>query len=91
MKFLKKDGTIEEGVALSETEVRHLESLTQVLHASMCRNAFHPSYEREEKCRKVAIAVISGKTLEAALADEYLPKPSSEEEHPSPYPTGVEA
>ena len=91
MKFLKEDGTIEEGIQLSNAEVERLERLEAVLHASVCGGSYHASYERGlRKCRKIATQVVTNDmTLEAALEGIYLPKP--EEEHPSPMPTGVEA
>ena len=91
MKFLKEDGTIEEGIQLSDAEVERLERLEAVLHASACGGRYQALYERGlRECRKIATQVVAnGMTLEAALEDRYLPKP--EEEHPSPMPTGVEA
>jgi hypothetical protein len=92
MKFLKEDGTIEEGVQITDEQIAELERLEQVLHASMCGGNYHPSYDRSlRKCRKLAVKVICGNSLESVLADEFLPKPSPEEEHPSSFPTGVEA
>ncbi len=91
MKFLKEDGTIDEGVQLSDADAARMERLESVLHASVCSGSYHASYGHGvKKCRRIAAAVVaSGRTLEAILEDEFLPK--MEDEHPSPVPTGVEA
>jgi hypothetical protein len=88
MKFLKADGTIEEGEIVNEVQITRLDRLESVLHASVCGNSYHASYDRGvRKCRRLAAKVILGTPLETVLEEEYQP----EEVHPLPFPTGVEA
>jgi hypothetical protein len=105
MKFLKEDGTIEEGFKLSDTDVDRMDRLEAILHAAMCNGSYHASYERGvRRCRKIAARIItSGVPVEDALEQEFLPAPEPlitvedavgpdpEQDHPSPFPTGVEA
>ena len=75
-KFLKEDGTIEEGILLSDDDAVRMERLESVLHASVCNGHYHASYEHGiRKCRAIAMRVVSGTaTLEGALEKEFCPQ-----------------
>lgn len=89
MKFLKVDGTIEDGTLFTDEQVR----ICEVLHELVCRSSSHYSFQGVPNCAKVAVSVGEGVTLLDALEELANPKPkiSPEDEHPLPHPTGVEA
>jgi len=51
MKFLKDDGTIEDGTPFTDSQAR----IQAVLHKVMCRHATHYSFQGIPKCAKVAV------------------------------------
>lgn len=88
MKFINKDGKIEEGIPLTEQQVRWRKNLVEYFHLEACNGSYHAYYESSpRKCEKLANACVTGKISAAANRAEPLP----EDEHPSPNPTGVEA
>lgn len=52
-KFLKDDGTIEEGEPLSDAQASMLEELTNYLHQVVCENSYHSVYQ-PRKCQQAA-------------------------------------
>ena len=80
MKFLKEDGTIEEGVLLSDAQVVQRQQIEDFLHEKVCANSFHSSYGAKAKCLEVANQLIA--TLNPSIAaglchamDVLTPKP----------------
>lgn len=57
MKFLKKDGTIEEGIPLTDRGVT-IELLVRYLHAKVCYNAYHGTYGKKP-CVEAANFLVS--------------------------------
>ena len=95
MKFLKADGTVEEGEPITEAQVSLRNETERYFHLLLCRNRFHAGYEGEPQCQKAAnflsLSVLGNYTesdhkdiaakLKAA-ADELLPRPKSNVEPP---------
>jgi hypothetical protein len=89
MKFLKEDGTIEEGRALAHEQAEALELLRKYLHDLMCKNRYHASYEGLPECRRAANELIINGVIAngistaeklASLIDKLHTKPKQEEE-----------
>lgn len=53
-KFLKTDGTIDEGEPLTEQQAVLREALGSYLHAVICKSSYHPTYEGLPKCQSAA-------------------------------------
>ncbi len=83
MKFIKEDGTIEEGTPLTEEQVR----VKDIVHALVCHFASHYAFQGTSKCARVAIAVGEGSTFIDAL-EKLIAKP---EPAPVPEPIAIEA
>jgi hypothetical protein len=83
MKFLKEDGTIEEGVLLSDLQVEQRQQIEDFLHEKVCRDSFHSTYGSKAKCAEVAnqlianldYLVVAGLTR---VIDALTPKPEPE-------------
>ena len=58
MKFLKEDGTIEEGTLLTDAQASMLEHLEEYLHMVMCRGGYHGKYDAK-KCREAAQVIMT--------------------------------
>jgi hypothetical protein len=67
MKILKKDGTIEEGVGITDEQATEMERTESVLHDVICQNSRHYDWQSFPKCRKVASEVATGASLIDAL------------------------
>ena len=102
MKFLKADGTVDEGEPLTDEQSRLRDAMEQYLHRVVCKGYYHAGYEGHPKCQKAANflsrSVGVNDKSDAMVADSILaeieamkPKPQPEDEHPSLAPTGVEA
>jgi hypothetical protein len=95
MKFLKEDGTIEEGIMLSDLQVVQRQQIEDFLHKKVCANSYHSSYSSKAKCAEVAnqlianldYLVVAGLT---GAIDALTPKPKPEPE-PIPVPEPVAA
>lgn len=57
MKFLKENGKIEEGVALSERQVEQRQKIEDFLHAKVC-SGYHSIYGSSAKCALLANQLI---------------------------------
>lgn len=57
MKFLKSNGTIEEGVPLTERQAETIDRLTDFLHEKVCRNAYHGTYSAKP-CQDAADLIV---------------------------------
>lgn len=53
MKFLKEDGTVDDGTPLTDRQVDAIERFTEYLHENLCDNSFHGSYGKK-RCRDAA-------------------------------------
>ncbi len=53
MKFLKEDGTVDDGTPLTDRQVDTLERFTEYIHEHVCNGAYHGSYGRKP-CRDTA-------------------------------------
>ena len=56
MKFLKEDGTIEEGQPLTYDTVKLRDELQKYLHDVVCKNSYHSSlYDKPAPCERAAM------------------------------------
>ena len=82
MKFLKEDGKIEEGVALSERQVEQRQKIEDFLHEKVC-SGYHSVYGTSAKCALldnqliVKMNALSTAGLEQVI-DGLMPKPEPE-------------
>ena len=82
MKFLKEDGKIEEGFALSERQVEQRQKIEDFLHEKVC-SGYHSVYGTSAKCALLANQLIvkmnalTTAGLEHVL-DGLMPKPEPE-------------
>ena len=53
MKFIKADGTIEEGTPLSDNTAKLRDELEKYLHEVVCGNSYHGKYDKK-KCATAA-------------------------------------
>ena len=82
MKFLKEDGKIEEGVALSERQVEQRQKIEDFLHAKVC-SGYHSFYGSSAKCAFLANQlIVKMNALTTAglehVIDGLMPKPEPE-------------
>jgi len=54
MKFIKEDGTIEEGTPLTEHTAQLRDALEAYLHTVVCKNAYHSDYGNRKTCHTAA-------------------------------------
>ena len=54
MKFLKADGTIEEGTPLSDNTAKLRDELEKYLHAVVCKDCSHSEYGNRKTCHTAA-------------------------------------
>jgi len=103
MKFIKADGSVEEGVPLEESTAKLREMLEEYLHIVVCKGAYHPNFEGTPRCRKASneLSLILadfdsdgrlGNVIEFTVG-QLRPKPVSVIEEPEPVaePVAVEA
>lgn len=94
MKFLKEDGTIEEGFLLSDLQVEQRQQIADFLHEKVCQNSCHSTYGSKAKCVEVAnqlianldYLVVAGMTR---AIDALTPKPEPEPIPVVPVPAPV--
>jgi hypothetical protein len=93
MKFLKADGTVEDGTALTDEQAIDMEYLKDLLHKVVCKHETHYNWKGEGSCVKIARLCAEGSDFRKAFVDVFdpAPEPVTELDHPSPIPTGVEA
>jgi hypothetical protein len=58
MKFLKEDGSIEEGFALSDVQVERRQKIQDFLHEKVCSGYYHSPYGTPAKCGSLANQLI---------------------------------
>ncbi len=85
MKFLNEEGKIVEGTPLTDEQVEQRERLIAHLHQTICKGRYHTSYDAM-LCEILATDFVTGKLDDIAKVHAEV-----ESEHPSPFPTGVEA
>jgi len=83
MKFLKADGTIEEGIGLTDSQAAEMTRIEEMMHIVVCQNVHRYDWQGIPKCRKVANAVTQGTPLLEALED-LKPKPRQRLDEPEP-------
>lgn len=54
MKFIKADGTIEDGTPLSENTAKLRDVLEAYLHTVVCKNCYHSDYGNRKTCHTAA-------------------------------------
>jgi predicted nucleic-acid-binding Zn-ribbon protein len=54
MKFIKSDGSIEEGTPLSESTSRLRDELEKYLHEVVCKSCYHSEYGSKKTCHTAA-------------------------------------
>jgi hypothetical protein len=74
VKIIKNDGTIEEGIGITDEQAAEMQRIEETLHVVICQNGYHYDWQGIPKCRKVANAVALGHSLLEALED-LKPKP----------------
>ena len=95
MKFLKEDGTVDEGTPLTDEQSRLRDAMEEYLHRVVCKGSYHAGYEGMPQCKKAAnflsMSVGVNDKSDAMVADSILaeienlkPKPRPQNEHPSP-------
>ena len=89
MKFIDKEGQVQDGTLLTDEQFVQRERLITYFHEEVCGGNYHSSYGKDvRECVTLANAFVTGAIAKAANTE---PIPSPEESHPSPFPTGVEA
>jgi hypothetical protein len=86
MKFLKSDGTIEDGTPLTDEQAAEKSRVEDLLHVILCKNAYHYGWQGIPACKKVSQEVVTGTTWIDAL-EGLKPKPISlpdPEQEPEP-------
>ena len=86
MKIIKSDGTIEEGIGITDAQAAEMQHIEETLHIVLCQRSYHYDWQGMPKCKKVAQAVALGGSWMGAMED-LLPKPVPEpvvEEAPEP-------
>lgn len=77
MKFIKSDGTIEEGIGITDAQDAEMQHIEETLHIVLCQSSYHYDWQGMPKCKKVAHAVALGGSWMEAMED-LLPKPVPE-------------
>jgi hypothetical protein len=54
MKFIKEDGSIEEGTPLSEKTAGLRDALEEYLHTVVCKDCYHSEYGSRKTCHTAA-------------------------------------
>jgi hypothetical protein len=98
MKYLKADGTIEDGTPLTDEQLTEISLVKELVHEHICRQATHYYWQPKAKCVLIAHRLASGDDFRTAIfavlspEPELIPEPVSnpEDQHPLPHPTGVE-
>ena len=77
MKIIKSDGTIEEGIGITDAQAAEMQHIEETLHIVLCQRGYHYDWQGMPKCKKVAQAVALGGSWMGAMED-LLPKPVPE-------------
>ena len=89
MKFLKEDGTVEDGTPLTDRQVEAIERFVAYLHENLCLGTYH-RYDKKP-CRDAANAIIpkmDDSAVGSLLAALFVPEPEPVPE-PAPVPVAV--
>jgi hypothetical protein len=86
MKFMKADGTVEDGTPFTEEQAR----IVEVVHELVCRHRTHYSWQGVPECSQVAIRVGEGISLLDALSPKPEPEPEPLPAVPEPVAVAVE-
>ena len=57
MKFLKADGTVEDGTPLTDEAAEQMQKTEELLHVVLCKNSHHYDWQGIPACKIVANAV----------------------------------
>lgn len=81
MKFLKEDGTVEEGIMLTDEQDATREALEEYIHVKVCKHAYHAGYEGKKPCASLAALIatkfaLPPRSVIDAMMDEIAPKAS---------------
>ena len=68
MKIIKSDGTIEEGIGITDAQAAEMQHIEETLHIVLCQRCYH-YWEGMPKCKKVAQAVALGGSWMGAKED----------------------
>jgi hypothetical protein len=82
MKFIKEDGTIEEGVAITDRQAELLDRFEAYLHDKVCHHSYHGSYSKKP-CRETANEIVpklDDSAAGALLSAIFEPAPEPEPE-----------
>ena len=80
MKFLKEDGSVEDGIPLTEELVEQMAQAKSLVHAVVCKYANHYDWHGHAACVRVATAIAKGATFHEAIKS-LVPQPD-----PAPTP-----
>lgn len=78
MKIIKSDGTMEEGIGITDAQAAEMRHIEETLHIVLCQS-YHYYWQGIPNCKKVAQAVVLGRSWMEAIED-LLPKPVPEPE-----------
>ena len=88
-KFLKDDGTIEEGEPLSNAQASMLEELTNYLHQVVCENSYHSVY-KTKPCQVAAQFIMTvTTTIDQSEWGEVFEEKVNPKPKPAPIPEPV--
>ena len=93
MKFLKEDGTVEEGVMLTDEQDALRGSLEEYIHQVVCRNAYHGNYDKRP-CRQASnflyAAITFNDSTDQGVANAIKSELESLKPKPAPEPEVTE-
>jgi hypothetical protein len=94
MKFLKPDGTVEEGEPLTDAQANLRQALEEYLHHVTCKGSFHNTWEGQPRCQKasnylsIIFTTIDANEFGDEISDEVkrltTPKPKPVHTEPGP-------
>jgi hypothetical protein len=79
MKFLKADGTVEDGTPLTDEQAAEKQRVEELLHVVLCKNSYHYDWQGMPACKKVSQEVATGTSWIDSL-EGLKPKPRPEQE-----------
>ena len=89
MKFLKEDGTIDDGTPLDSAQAAEFLAVKDLVHEHICRHSSHYSWQPEAKCLTIARRIAVGEDYRTVLFSVLDPQPEPTPElttTPAPVP-----
>ena len=88
MKFLKADGTVEDGTPMSDEQSKLRNALEEYLHTVVCRGTYHGTYDKH-RCQEAANFLYSAITFNDSTDTGVADAINSELENLKPKPRPV--